>query len=211
MMTPLLPAPPMLSPSQRTLRFHAVPPSQKSVSIFEQHIDILCERNSVVYGHKVCLSFGRTGLVLEAEVLRGNPADSMLTATALKQVQSNTGRTPHDVAMDRSFPSKQNLVDVRELGIVRVDFTEGRGIDTVKACGNRRIRRNMRCFRAGAEGLASSSSYATRFSPLRPPNRAAKSRLLEWGLAGLDSKQRYLGTGGLTGSATQPAEVWQLS
>jgi IS5 family transposase len=132
-----------------------LPPSQKLVSIFEPHIDILCKRNSVVYGHKVCLSFGHTGLVLAAEVLRGNPADSTLTATALKQVQSNTGRTPHDAAMDRGFASKQNVVDVKELGVVRVDFGEGRGIDTQKACGNRRIRRKMRCFRAGAEGLIS--------------------------------------------------------
>lgn len=130
-------------------------PSQKLVSIFEPHTDILCKRNSVVYGHKVCLSFGRTGLVLAAEVLRGNPADSTLTTTALKQVQSNTGRTPHDVAMDRGFASKQNVVDVKELGVVRVDFGEGRGIDTEKACGNQRSRRKLRCFRAGAEGLIS--------------------------------------------------------
>jgi len=57
--------------------------------------------------------------------------------------------------MDRGFASKQNVVDVKELGVVRVDFGEGRGIDTQKACGNRRIRRKMRCFRAGAEGLIS--------------------------------------------------------
>lgn len=37
----------------------------------------------------------------------------------------------------------------------RVDFGQGRGIDTEKACGNQRIRRKMRCFRAGAEGLIS--------------------------------------------------------
>ena len=108
-----------------------------------------------MYGHKVCLSFGRTGLVLAAEVLRGNPADSTLTTTALKQVQSNTRRTPHDAALDRGFASKQNVVDVKALGVVRVDFGEGRGIDTEKACGNQRIRRKLRRFRAGAEGLIS--------------------------------------------------------
>ncbi len=67
-------------------------PSQKLVSIFEPHTDILCKRNSVVYGHKVCLSFGKTGLVLAAEVLRGNPADSTLTTDAIEQVQSNSER-----------------------------------------------------------------------------------------------------------------------
>ncbi len=130
-------------------------PSQKLVSIFEPHTDILCKRNSVVYGHKVCLSFGKTGLVLAAEVLRGNPADSSLTTGAIEQVQSNSGKTPHDVAMDKGFASKRNVLDVKDLGVQRVDFGEGRGIDTEKACGNRRIRRKLRRFRAGAEGLIS--------------------------------------------------------
>ena len=130
-------------------------PSQKLVSIFEPHTDILCKRSSVVYGHKVCLSFGKTGLVLAAEVLRGNPADSSLTTGAIEQVQSNSGKTPHDVAMDKGFASKRNVLDVKDLGVQRVDFGEGRGIDTEKACGNRRIRRKLRRFRAGAEGLIS--------------------------------------------------------
>lgn len=130
-------------------------PSQKLVSIFEPHTDILCKRNTVVYGHKVCLSFGKTGLVLAAEVLRGNPADSTLTTGAIEQVQSNSGKTPHDVAMDKGFASKKNVLDVKDLGVQRVDFGEGRGIDTEKACGNRRIRRKLRRFRAGAEGLIS--------------------------------------------------------
>jgi IS5 family transposase len=125
------------------------------VSIFEPHTDILCKRNRVVYGHKVCLSFGKTGLVLAAEVLRGNPADSTLTTGAIEQVQSNSGKTPHDVAMDRGFASKKNVLAVKDLGVQRVDFGEGRGIDTEKACGNRRIRRKLRRFRAGAEGLIS--------------------------------------------------------
>ncbi len=43
---------------------------------------------------------------------------------------------PHDAALDRGFASKQNVVDVEALGVVRVDFGEGRGIDTEKACGN---------------------------------------------------------------------------
>jgi len=130
-------------------------PSQKLVSIFEPHTDILCKRNSVVYGHKVCLSFGKTGLVLAAEVLRGNPADSTLTTDAIEQVQSNSGKTPHDVAMDKGFASKRNVLDVKDLGVQRVDFGEGCGIDTEQACGNRRIRRKLRRFRAGAEGLIS--------------------------------------------------------
>ena len=130
-------------------------PSQKLVSIFEPHTDILCKRNSVVYGHKVCLSFGKTGLVLAAEVLRGNPADSSLTTGAIEQVQSHSGKTPHDVAMDKGFASKRNVLDVKDLGVQRVDFGEGRGIDTEQACGTRRIRRKLRRFRAGAEGLIS--------------------------------------------------------
>ena len=57
--------------------------------------------------------------------------------------------------MDRGFASKKNVLAVKDLGVQRVDFGEGRGIDTEKAAGNRRIRRKLRRFRAGAEGLIS--------------------------------------------------------
>jgi IS5 family transposase len=140
---------------RRVLLHQEVPATHKQVSLFERHADILTKRDEVVYGHKVCLTFGKTGVVLAAEILRGNPADSTLAVPALEQVQANTGKTPHDAAMDRGFSSKDNVAALKERGVQRVSLSRGRGIDEEAACGNRRIRRKLHRFRAGAEGLIS--------------------------------------------------------
>lgn len=140
---------------RRVLDKEAVPATHKRVSLFETHADILRKRQQVVYGHKVCLSFGKTGLVLAADILRGNPCDSELAQPAVEQVISNTQKIPHDVAMDLGFASGANVQGLKARGVQRVSFPPGRGIDGQKACGNARLRRKLYRFRAGAEGLIS--------------------------------------------------------
>lgn len=140
---------------RRVLQKESVPATDKRVSFFETHANILCKRDEVVYGHKVCLSFGKTGLVLGAQILQGTPADAQLAEPALEEVIQNTGKIPHDMAMDLGFASKGNVVRLKELGVHRIAFPAGRGIDAEKACGNRRIRRKLYRFRAGAEALIS--------------------------------------------------------
>jgi IS5 family transposase len=140
---------------RRVLEQESVPATSKYVSMFETHADILRKRDEVVYGHKVSLSFGKTGVVLAAQVLQGNPADATLAVPAIEQVKENTGKTPHDAAMDGGFASKANVEALKKLGVQRVAFNKSKGIDTQAACGNRRVRRKLYRFRAGAEGLIS--------------------------------------------------------
>ena len=140
---------------RRVLDKQPVQSTHKRVSLFETHADILTKRNEVTYGHKVCLSFGKTGLVLGAQVLRGNPADATLAVPAIEQVQQNTGHPPHDAAMDGGFASKDNVAALKERGVQRVAFSKSHGIDPQKSCGNRRLCRKLYRFRAGVEGLIS--------------------------------------------------------
>jgi IS5 family transposase len=64
---------------RRVLRGESVPASEKIVSIFEPHTDIIVkDRRDTFYGHKICLTSGASGLVLDAVVERGNPADATL-------------------------------------------------------------------------------------------------------------------------------------
>lgn len=140
---------------RRVLQKEEVPATSKYVSFFELHADILRKRDEVVYGHKVSLSFGKTAVVLAAQVLEGNPADATLAVPAIRQVQQNTGRTPHDAAMDGGFASQANVEALKKLGVQRVAFNKSKGIDREAACGNRRVRRKLYRFRAGAEGLIS--------------------------------------------------------
>lgn len=140
---------------RRVLLGQKVPATAKRVSMFEAHADMLCKRNQVCFGHKVCLAFGKTGVVLAADILRGNPADVTLATATVEQIERNTGRIPHDVAMDLGFASRDNVGNLKELGVQRVAFPRGRGIDGYSACGSRRVQRKLYRFRAGAEGLIS--------------------------------------------------------
>lgn len=140
---------------RRILEGQKLPPAAKRVSLFEMHADILRKRERVVYGHKVCVSFGKSGVVLSAQITRGNPADSQLSQPAIEQVMGNTGRIPHDVAMDAGFASGDNVAALKGLGVQRVTFSADRGIDGEAACGSRRVRRKLSRFRAGVEELIS--------------------------------------------------------
>ena len=52
-------------------------PAKKMVaSLFEPHMDIIRKGDRSTHGHKVNFATGRSGLVLEAVVEDGNPADS---------------------------------------------------------------------------------------------------------------------------------------
>lgn len=140
---------------RRVLDGQTVSATHKRVSMFETHADILSKRNQVVYGHKVWVSFGKSGVVLAADIVRGNPADATLAKCAVEQTRDNTGRTPHDAAMDLGFASKANVETLKELGVQRVAFPAGRGIDGEAACGSRRVQQRLYRFRAGVEGLIS--------------------------------------------------------
>src|ERR1022692_3060364 len=60
---------------RRVLRGEAVAATDKIVSIFEPHTDIIVkDRRETLYGHKICLTTGASGLVLDLTVENGNPA-----------------------------------------------------------------------------------------------------------------------------------------
>ena len=62
---------------RRILRGEAVAANEKIVSLFEPHADIIVKgRREVQYGHKLNLTTGRSGLILDLVIEAGNPADS---------------------------------------------------------------------------------------------------------------------------------------
>ena len=79
---------------RRVLAGEAVPAGEKLVSLFEPHADIIVKGSrDVDYGHKLNLTTGRSGLILDLVIEAGNPADSeRLLADA---------RAPHRASMAR--------------------------------------------------------------------------------------------------------------
>ena len=62
---------------RRVLKGEKVPASEKIVSFFEDHTDIIVKgRRDTEYGHKVFLTGGASTMILGCLIVRGNPADS---------------------------------------------------------------------------------------------------------------------------------------
>src|SRR5258708_14558331 len=81
-------------------------------------------RGEPLYGHKVCLAAGSSGLVFDLQTLDGNPSDSTLAVSAVERAAKALGRTPSSVAFDGGFAARQNLTDIRALGVKNIVFTK---------------------------------------------------------------------------------------
>jgi hypothetical protein len=69
---------------RRVINNEAVPSTEKIVSVFEPHTDIIKKDKRVVfYGHRICLIGGSSNLITDSLILGGNPADSDLTGQML--------------------------------------------------------------------------------------------------------------------------------
>jgi len=129
-----------------------VPATEKVVSLFETHTDIIRkDRRETYYGHKLCLTTGRSGLVLDCVVLDGNPNDANLAVEMVKRQRDIYGRVPRQVAFDGGFASKSNLADIKALEVQDVCFAKGRGLKLNDMVKSTWVYRQLRRFRAGVE------------------------------------------------------------
>ena len=77
---------------RRVFDGETVPASEKVVSLFEPHTDIIRKGGRTTrYGHKIHLSTGRSALVLDAVAEQGNPADSERCLPMLRRHVVNYG------------------------------------------------------------------------------------------------------------------------
>jgi len=103
----------------------SVPNSEKIFSIYEEHTDILVKgARDVSFGHKVNLVTGRSNLILDCEIVEGNPKDSTLFEGLLKRVTDNYGIKPRDVATDGGYASLRNQEIAKGYGIVNIVFNK---------------------------------------------------------------------------------------
>jgi IS5 family transposase len=80
---------------RRVMQGETVPASEKIVSIFEPHTDIIRNDNrNTFYGHKLYLSSGASGLISDCSVLDGNPTDANLAVDAVERHREVFGEAP---------------------------------------------------------------------------------------------------------------------
>jgi IS5 family transposase len=141
---------------RRVLKGESVPATEKIVSIFEPHTDIIVkDRRDTYYGHKVCLCVGASNLITDCVITDGNPADTELTLTMLDRQYEIYGRYPMKVALDGGFASKANLASAKERQIKDVCFAKKRGLEVEKMCRSQWVYNRLRRFRAGVESIIS--------------------------------------------------------
>jgi len=138
--------------TRRVLHGEAVPADEKLVSLFEAHTDILVkDRRATYYGHKISLTTGRSGLILDCAIPKGNPADSTWTVPLLRRQRQLFGRPPRQASFDGAFASQVNLTDAKALGVADVCFAKTRGLAVRDMVRSQWVYDTLRRFRAGIE------------------------------------------------------------
>jgi len=103
----------------------SVPNSEKIFSIYEEHTDIIVKGSREVdFGHKLNLTTGRSNLILDCEIMNGNPKDSNLYAGVLERMRSDYGIRPRDMVSDGAYASLRNQEKAKEYGIVNIVFNK---------------------------------------------------------------------------------------
>ncbi|MCK4729582.1 MAG: ISNCY family transposase, partial [Desulfobacterales bacterium] len=137
---------------RRVIHGESVPASEKIVSIFEPHTDIIVkDRRETFYGHKICLTGGSSNLIVDCVIVEGNPADSTLTDQMIDRQKDIYGRYPLKVALDGGFASKENLESAKGKGVKDVCFAKKRGLAVEDMCRSEWVYKRLRRFRAGVE------------------------------------------------------------
>jgi IS5 family transposase len=137
---------------RRVIRGELVPASEKIVSLFEPHTDIIVkDHRDTFYGHKLCLTGGASNLITDCVICGGNPADTTLTDQLLDRQHELYARYPLKVALDGGFASKENLNSAKSKHIKDVCFARKRGIEVEEMCRSPWVYRRLRRFRAGVE------------------------------------------------------------
>lgn len=137
---------------RRVLNGEQVPVADKIVSIFEPHTDIIEKgARETLFGHKVCLTSGRSGLILDCMILEGNPADTSLVEAIITRHRESYGSAPTQIAFDGGFASIDNAVVAKRLGVTDVMFSKTKGIDISMLVSSEKVFKVLSHFRAGIE------------------------------------------------------------
>ena len=102
-----------------------VPNDDKIFSIYERHTDIIMKgQREALFGHKINLAAGKSNLILECLIWRGNPADTSFFQPTLDNVIRDYEVIPRDSATDGGFASLINLEYAQKAGIANIVFNK---------------------------------------------------------------------------------------
>jgi IS5 family transposase len=138
--------------ARRVLAGETVPAGEKLVSLFEPHADIIVKGSrDTEYGHKLNLTTGRSGMILDLVIEAGNPADSDRLLPMLERHIAFWGQAPRQAAADGGFATRDNLVTAKARGVADMAFHKKAGLRIEDMVRSKWVYRKLRNFRAGIE------------------------------------------------------------
>ncbi len=137
---------------RRVLKNEKVAASEKVVSLFQTHTDIIVKsRRKTEYGHKVFVVGGASNLIIDCLIERGNPADSACFKKLLDRQHQYYGRPPRQTTADGGFASKDNVSYAKDSSVKDVVFSKKRGLVVKEMAKSNWVYRRLKNFRAGIE------------------------------------------------------------
>lgn len=150
---------------RRVFREESVPATEKIVSIFEPHTDVIVkDRRETLYGHKVFLNVGASGMIIDMLMERGNPADATRAISMLERHRKLLGKAPEQAAFDAGFTSTANIESAGKLGVTAASFAKKGSIDVLAGVCSPKQHKKLQRFRAGVEGIISFAKRCFGFS-----------------------------------------------
>lgn len=138
---------------RRVFKQEKVPASEKIVSLFEPHTDIIVKTNrDVQYGHKINLATQAEGFVTYLNIETGNPSDKSLFLPVLEASKKDYGCVPMETVADGGYASRANVEQAREDGVDRAVFNKRCGLGFHEMGVKKKTFDRLRNFRAGVEG-----------------------------------------------------------
>jgi transposase, IS5 family len=138
---------------RRVLNGESVPANEKLFSLHEPHTDIIKKGDrQIQYGHKLNLTSGQTGMIIDMVVETGNPCDSIRAVRMVERQIEIYGKPPRQTCFDGGYACMKNLNDIKSLGVKDVAFHKKKGIKQEDMTKSAWVYRKLVNFRAGIEG-----------------------------------------------------------
>ena len=128
-----------------------VPVADKILSLFEDHTDCIVKgQRKSVFGHKINLTTGKSSLIFDCHIERGNWSEKNILGTVLENATTTYPIKPRDVVADGGQASLDSLKKAVELEITNIVFGK-----TVGKLQNQTTSKNMETrlkkWRSGSE------------------------------------------------------------
>jgi len=172
--------------TRRILKQEAVPATEKLVSIFEPHTDIIRRgkaNKATEFGHKIWLGEVEGGFISHHRILEGNPTDDQQWSPTLQQHQHLFGHPPWQASADRGVYSPTNEQYAHQLGVQRVILPQsGRKAEARRRYERQGWFRRGRRFHVGIEGRISVITRKHGLDRCRDRGRIGFERWVGWGI-----------------------------